>query len=62
MGGDLVGRGDGPPKIEVGHGPCIRPPGTDPDLQLGGPNHVLGVWGRNPQWGQGQSPWSEADN
>jgi len=26
MGGDLWGLGDGPPKFEVGYGPCIRSP------------------------------------
>ena len=25
-GGNLGGLGDGPPKFEVGDGPCIRPP------------------------------------
>jgi len=38
-------------------------PGTDPDLQLGGPNYITGVWRRSPQWGPGakRSP-SEADD
>jgi len=31
-------------------------PGADPDLQLGGPNYVMGVCGPSPQWGPGAKP------
>ena len=52
MGGDFGGLGDGPPKFEVGDGPCICPP-IFGEVVLKVPRESASSSGANPTLGHG---------